>query len=72
VPLRESGYVDFFQPRWSNRAGRWRPLHGVTGGAVYGPAPVSLVRWLEWGGRIHVGTDRVAGAGGWRVHLAQE
>lgn len=67
VPLLVSDYVTFYQDRWSNRAQRSRPVHGVVGSGVYGPAPVELVRWLDWGGRVHVGTDRVSGAGGWRV-----
>jgi hypothetical protein len=67
VPLRESRCTSFYQDHWSNRAGRSRPLHGVQGSAIYGPAPAALVRWLVWGGRTHVGTDRVAGSGGWRI-----
>jgi hypothetical protein len=65
VPLLASDYVSFYQRHWSNRGAAARPLHGVVGGAVYGPVPAALVRWLAWGGRLHVGTDRVAGAGGW-------
>ena len=42
-------------------------LYGVMGEGEYGPVPGALMTWLEWGGRVHVGTDRVAGAGGWRV-----
>jgi CRISPR-associated endoribonuclease Cas6 len=66
VPLIEADYVSFYQPHLSNRSGR-RALHGVMGGAVYGPVPVDLVPWLAWGGRVHVGNDRVAGAGNWTV-----
>jgi len=37
------------------------------GGGMYGPVPAALAEWLAWGGRVHAGTDRVAGAGGWEV-----
>ncbi len=67
VPLLASDYAPFYQRHWSNRGGAARPLHGVVGSAVYGPVPAGLACWLAWGGRLHVGTDRVAGAGGWRV-----
>lgn len=40
---------------------------GITGWAEYGPLPRGLMRWLEAAGRLHVGTHRVAGAGGWQV-----
>jgi hypothetical protein len=29
--------------------------------------PLSLANWLYWGGRVHVGGQRVKGYGGWRV-----
>lgn len=67
VPCLTSAFRPFHQPHWSNRSRTARPLHGVIGHGVYGPLPRSLVDWLRWGGRVHVGTDRVAGAGGWRV-----
>jgi hypothetical protein len=67
VPTLHADFRDFHQRQWSNRRGDARPLWGVVGAAVYGPLPAELARWLAWGGRLHVGTDRVAGAGGWRV-----
>jgi cytidine deaminase len=67
VPLRESHFADFYQHHWSNRQEQGRPLHGVVGAGVYGPVLAVLLPWLAWGGRVHVGTDRVAGAGGWEV-----
>jgi hypothetical protein len=67
VPLVESGFESFYQRRWSNRARQARPVHGVVGWGVYGPLPAALMRWLVWGGQLHVGLDRVAGAGGWEV-----
>ena len=66
VPLVRSNYAAFHQDHRSNRSGS-RELHGVMGNGVYGPAPRALATWLEWGGRVHVGEHRVAGAGGWQV-----
>lgn len=55
------------QPKSSHRSGdRWE-VRGVAGWGEYGPVPVGLLPWLRWAGRLHVGTHRVAGAGGWFV-----
>jgi hypothetical protein len=70
VPTVEAHFRDFVQPKWSHRTKERFDLRGITGSAVYGPVPRWLVPWLEWAGRIHVGTHRVAGAGGWRVTAA--
>jgi hypothetical protein len=60
-------YRPFRQPRHSNRTGQGVMLQGVVGGGVYADVPLALARWLLWGGRLHAGTHRVAGAGGWRL-----
>ncbi len=58
------------QPKSSHRTGdRW-DVRGVAGWAEYGPVPLGLIPWLRWAGRLHVGTHRVAGAGGWRMELS--
>jgi hypothetical protein len=62
-------YEPFEQPTWSSRRGQHRELLGVVGGALYGDVPLSLLPWLLWGGRFHVGSHRIAGAGGWRLVL---
>jgi hypothetical protein len=67
VPMLGVGFVSYRQPHESNRSGSRSLLRGVTGWGEYGAVPAALVRWLAWGGRLHVGTNRVAGAGGWRV-----
>ena len=67
VPCRSSAFRTFRQPRWSNRTQQHRDVYGVVGEGVYGPVPRGLLPWLEWGGRLHVGVERVAGAGGSRV-----
>jgi hypothetical protein len=69
VPLLEHCYELFAQPKWSSRGGQRYQLRGVVGGAVYSNVPLSLLPWLLWGGRFHVGGHRVAGAGGWRFVL---
>lgn len=72
VPTLEARYQAFRQGRWSSRSDHHGTMQGVTGGATYGPVPLSLVRWLSAAGLVHVGLHRVAGAGGWRVLWAAE
>jgi hypothetical protein len=67
VVLLESAYRPFRQPKMSNRSGVHTLLRGTVGSAVFGAVPLALARWLLWGGRVHVGPNRVAGAGGWRL-----
>ena len=67
VPTVSARFHPFVQDRHSKRTGDRYAARGVTGEAVYGPVPGWLVPWLEWAGRVHVGTHRVAGAGGWVV-----
>ena len=69
VELVDHGYEPFEQPSWSNRRRQHRELLGVVGGGRYGDVPLSLLSWLLWGGRFHVGSHRIAGAGGWRLLL---
>lgn len=66
VPTLELGYRPFAQGHVSQRSGGSR-LEGAVGYGVYGDVPLALVRWLVWGGRLHVGGQRVCGAGGWRI-----
>lgn len=67
VLLLESSYEMYRQPRHSNRTEERAVPRAIIGSAVYGNVPLALLKWLVWGGRLHVGTNRVAGAGGWRV-----
>ena len=69
VRLLEDCYEPFTQRKWSSRGSDRFELQGVIGGGVYGDVPQSLLPWLTWGGNLHVGTHRVAGAGGWRIVL---
>jgi hypothetical protein len=67
VPTTRAAFAVVGQPKSSHRTGdRW-DVRGVAGWAEYGPVPVGLLPWLRWAGRVHVGTHRVAGAGGWRI-----
>lgn len=66
-----SAFVSCYQPHHSSRSRSNRPLHGVVGSGTYGPVPIALIPWMCWAGRVHVGTDRVAGAGGWRVEIPE-
>jgi hypothetical protein len=71
VPAVRSEFVPFRQGHRSNRSGQRRDVVGVMGWGEFGPVPAALVDWLGWGGRVHVGTDRVAGAGGWRLEVRE-
>jgi hypothetical protein len=71
VPTLRADFVTFSQEHQSNRSGR-RTFYGTMGSGVYGPVPRALLRWLEWAGKVHVGQERVCGAGGWRVVVRQE
>ena len=67
VQMRSQSFALFRQARWSRRSQQHALLTGVLGEAVYGPVPKVLIPWLTWGGRLRVGSQRVAGAGGWRT-----
>ena len=67
--LVEHCYEPFQQRKWSSRTEHRFCIHGAVGGGVYADVPLALLPWLVWGGRLHVGNHRVAGAGGWRVVL---
>ncbi len=69
VPTLSAQFIPFRQRKWSNRSQQGAMLNGVIGEAAYGPVPGGLAPWLEWGGRLHVGPHRVAGAGGWQVFV---
>jgi len=69
VRMVEHCYEPFKQRKWSSRSEQRFCIHGVVGGGVYENVPLALLPWLTWGGRLHVGNHRVAGAGGWRVVL---
>ncbi len=69
VRLIEHCYEPFRQRKWSSRSEQRFPLRGVVGGGVYRDVPLAFLPWLLWGGRLHVGPHRVAGAGGWRLVL---
>jgi hypothetical protein len=67
VPTLQTRFGVVGQTKSSHRTGdRWE-VRGIVGHGEYGPVPLGLLPWLEWAGRLHVGTHRVAGAGGWRV-----
>lgn len=67
VQILDNCFAEFQQVRSSSRSGQRFDARGVVGGAVYTDVPFALVPWLLWGGRLHVGTHRVAGAGSWRL-----
>jgi hypothetical protein len=67
VPTRSADFRVFGQDRHSKRSGDRYEARGVIGEGTYGPVPGWLIPWLTWAGRVHVGTHRVAGAGGWVV-----
>ena len=69
IPTLDANYTTFRQRKWSNRSRQGFLLTGAIGEASFGPVPRGLAAWLAWGGRLHVGPHRVAGAGGWEVFV---
>lgn len=84
VPLQEHCFEEFSQShtqsrhtgdsrssRSSSHPATWghRTLKGTFGGGVFQHVPWEFLPWLMWGGLLHVGGERVSGAGGWRVLL---
>ncbi|MBI3269243.1 MAG: hypothetical protein HYZ53_09495 [Planctomycetes bacterium] len=69
VPRIRDSFQPFYQGRSSSRTGERWTLQGVVGEATFADVPLALVPWLVWGGRVHVGEHRVAGAGTWRIVL---
>lgn len=67
VSVGREDWEPFTQPHLSTRGRTRYPLRGVAGRAEYHGVPESLVPWLTWGGMLHAGSHRVAGAGGWRT-----
>jgi hypothetical protein len=69
VRLVDHCFEPFDQGRQATRSERSYEMSGIQGGGVWGNVPMALLPWLVWGGRLHVGEYRVAGAGGWRLVL---
>jgi len=67
VPTIHAAFHEFRQSKWSHRSKDKFEMRGAIGWAEYGPVPGWLLPWLTWAGRVHVGTHRITGAGGWRV-----
>ena len=65
----ESRWKPLRQWRSSHRTRQQYRLLGLTGCAAFHDVPAAVLPWLVWGGRLHVGQHRVAGAGGWHVIL---
>lgn len=67
VPTVRTAFTGYTQPKWSHRTKEHFELRGIVGHATYGPVPSWLAPWLKLAGQLHVGTHRVAGAGGWHI-----
>lgn len=67
VPTLATAFGVESQTKSSHRSGDRGEVSWVTGWGEYGPVPAGLLPWLRLAGRLHVGTHRVAGAGGWEV-----
>lgn len=68
-PINAS-WMPFRQRRWSSRKMSRFDAEGSIGGGTWSDVPLPLIPWLHWGGLLHVGMHRVAGAGGWRIELS--
>lgn len=69
IPTIHANYQPFRQHKWSNRTLQGFDVHAVTGSAAFADIPAPLIPWIQWGGFLHVGTHRVAGAGAWRLSM---
>lgn len=67
VPLAVDRFEPFRKHRYSSRTETRRDELGVIGMGTYTDVPLAFLPWLIWGGRCHVGQERVAGAGSWRI-----
>lgn len=70
VPTLQQHFTPFQQARVSNRQQQRYMAEGWIGHGTFGPVPASLLPWIYWAGQLHVGSNRVAGAGSWIVQLA--
>lgn len=52
-----------------NQGSRRMTYDAITGSLTLADVPLSLLPWLYWGGKLHVGDRRAAGAGGWQLVL---
>jgi len=69
IELASQGFSQFDQRRTSGRSLQSYEVHGCLGWGEYRSVPRELLKWLEWGGRLQVGTHRTAGAGAWQVFV---
>jgi hypothetical protein len=69
VQLVSGRFRPFSLVKRSNRQQARFRMHGVVGEGLYSRVPASLLPWIDLGGRLHVGTHRVSGAGSWTVAL---
>jgi hypothetical protein len=65
VQLVEHDYHPADTRQRSTRSGHAMDVEAIVGRAIFADVPLSLARWLCWGGRVHVGGHRVKGYGGW-------
>lgn len=62
-------YGMFRQSRPLRHARQRFEMRGVVGEARFIDVPMSLIPWMYWGGRFHVGQHRACGAGGWSLEM---
>lgn len=67
VPRRDEVLDSVRQVRRSTRSQQSFDIGAIEGGAIYGSVPAGFIPYLYWGGQLHVGADRVMGAGGWQL-----
>jgi hypothetical protein len=67
VRIVEEAYAPADGRHRSNRSGQAMDVDAIAGAAIFADVPLSLAKWLYWGGRVHVGGHRVKGYGSWRL-----
>jgi len=72
VKCEREAFTEFRQGGVAHRIHDAYELRGVLGAGVYRDVPWSLIPWMHWGGRFHVGQHRVCGAGGWSLELGYD
>jgi len=69
VERDEASFRVLDQGHFSSRHEKQWRLRGITGVARFRSVPHALLPWMYWGGRLGIGSHRVAGAGAWELRV---
>lgn len=71
IAIERQELKPFDQVHVSTRGQSEGRLRGVTGWMIFRDVPREIYPWVVWGGRLHTGVYRIAGAGGWHTEWSQ-